>query len=90
MLEIYQAAIDRWGADSQLNQATEELAELIVTINKFRRSPGLRTREDIMGEIVDVTIMLEQMKVLFGIGHGESDLIMYAKLKRLQERLCAN
>jgi NTP pyrophosphatase (non-canonical NTP hydrolase) len=88
MLDIYQLAIEKFGADSQLNQATEELAELVVAINKFRRSPGLKTREDIIEEIVDVTIMLEQLKVLFGIRDEELDIVLHQKLTRLKERLC--
>lgn len=36
--KLYKQAVEKWGEDSQLNQMVEEMAELIVAINKFKRA----------------------------------------------------
>jgi NTP pyrophosphatase (non-canonical NTP hydrolase) len=56
---IYKEILDKFGIESQLNQATEELAELIVAINKYRRYQHL---DQVIEEMIDVEIMLEQLK----------------------------
>ena len=58
--DIPKAAIEFYGADHQLNKTTEELAELIQAINKWRESPE-NERFNLIQEIADVEIMLLQL-----------------------------
>jgi NTP pyrophosphatase (non-canonical NTP hydrolase) len=39
-IKLYVEAIKQWGIDSQLDMLTEEAAELIAAVNKYRRSNG--------------------------------------------------
>lgn len=71
-------AIEKYGKQAQTIQAMQELAELIVALTK-----GDVT--NIAEEIVDVEIMLEQIKYMYDI--GELDLVREAKLKRLDYRM---
>lgn len=55
-------AINKWGVESQLDMAVEECAELIKAIQKHRRGG---TEIDIIEEVVDVGLMLKQLKLIF-------------------------
>ena len=85
---------DHYGYEPQSRQLIEEMAELTVAINKdWRKNFGaidwsaLERRDDIVEEIADVTIMLEQIKYLLGVGDGESSKIIEQKLGRQIERI---
>lgn len=78
---IYKRTIETWGADSQLGMMQEECAELISSINKWRR--GKITPYKIIEECVDVEIMLAQMKVIF----SENELWNKLKLRKLERLL---
>ena len=85
--QILDGCIEKWGADAQINQAVEELAELIVALNHERRRRHGAT-EKCEEEIADVSLMLDQLKRIFSsdrIREHESK-----KLKRLEYRLKAN
>jgi NTP pyrophosphatase (non-canonical NTP hydrolase) len=82
--ELYQSAINRWGIDSQLTVAIEELSELTKEICKQRRGIGGIT--SLAEELADVEIMCEQLRYIFGID-SEVDTWKESKLKRLAERL---
>ena len=80
---IYKKAVLLYGAGSQLTQATEECAELIVAIRHF-----LRCRCDIVAlaeEVADVEIMMAQIREI--VGGVIVDEIKKRKLIRLKERL---
>lgn len=82
-MTIYEQAIAKWGIDSQLGMLVEECAEVIQAVNRRYRK-RINTRE-LIAEMVDVEIMLEQMRSFFP---GETwDEIKAHKLQRLQERL---
>ena len=61
---VYMAALEKYGVHNQINQLCEECAELIVAVNHARR--GRVGREEVISELVDVSIMLEQMKLVYG------------------------
>ncbi len=89
--ELYKKAIEIYSAEAQINQGIEEMAELIQAVNKFRRNPGYYPRwRDIVEEIVDVEIMLEQYKIIYGISDDIASQFKSYKLKRLAERLGDN
>lgn len=67
---------DKYGMFAQIGQTTEECAELIKALNKYKRvfNVGQTTNvseaeavDNVCEEIADVSIMLEQMIYLFGI-----------------------
>jgi len=81
----YRQILEHWGLDKQINQVSEECAELIIALNKYRRAPGdkkpdLRT---VAEEIADVQIMLEQMKEAFKC----KELVLYIMDEKLERTL---
>lgn len=83
---ILEKAVKTFGKDAQIGQTTEELAELIVRLNKYKRSdysPEERIR--IIEEIADVQIMIEQLIIILGKGTTEIEIgsIKGEKLRRL-------
>jgi len=63
----YEALIAKFGKEHQIDQAVEELAELIVAIKHHRKNPNPTTRRALVMEIVDVDIMIEQLKMIYEI-----------------------
>jgi NTP pyrophosphatase (non-canonical NTP hydrolase) len=87
-MNTYRQILEHWGLDKQINQVSEECAELVIALNKWRRSPDdkkpdLRT---IAEEIADVQIMLEQMKEAFQCDFLVETLIEQ-KLERTLKRM---
>lgn len=63
-----QKALDKWGFNAQAGQTVEECAELIVALQKHtNRTPSKETIENIIDEIVDVQMMLSQMRLAFNV-----------------------
>lgn len=88
MNEICKMAVDTYGKEAQINQAFEEMGELIVAINHWRR--GKATKADVFSEIADVIIMCNQLCYIVdetdeGV-HICCDIIDQ-KLKRQEKRL---
>ena len=82
--QIYQAACEKYGIDSQIVIAIEEMSELTKEICKISR--GQWSIESLAEEIADVTIMMEQLHVIYDINDLTCDY-MDAKIRRLQIRL---
>lgn len=59
MFRTAKKAVDTFGKENQLNMATEELAELIVAINHWRR--GRAGKDEVIEEIADCYIMLREL-----------------------------
>ena len=85
---------DHYGYEPQSRQLIEEMAELTVEINKLWRKHNKYLDcmteidyEHVSEEMVDVLIMIWQMKYLLGIGEGELSHIMEQKLNRQIERI---
>lgn len=101
---LYNDAIDAWGWQAQVNMANEELAECIVALQKlFYRDWSLKRLKELAGEIADVTIMLEEVKLIIanaekqnGLFEGQekgfeetiAEQIQY-KLERTRQRITA-
>jgi NTP pyrophosphatase (non-canonical NTP hydrolase) len=64
--EIYRLALDKYGVEIQLNQLQEECAELIVAVNKHRRTP-FDDLKGITDECADVLIMIDQIMAIYNI-----------------------
>ena len=61
-IDIYKNAVKLWGKRFQSDMMIEEMSELTKIILKDRR--GKATADDIISEMVDVQIMLNQMRVI--------------------------
>lgn len=79
--KLYKKAIDTWGIEAQRNMAFEELGELNTALARDRR--GRVTKEEIITELADVTIMCEQLA--FFLGYEDYEKEMDNKLKRLRD-----
>ena len=67
-IKLMQTALDKWGLNAQAGQTVEECAELIVALQKHtNRTPTLETIEGIVNEIVDVEMMLAQLRLAFNV-----------------------
>ena len=82
-IDILQKALDRWGKELQVNLAIEEMGELIVALNHFRR--GRVGIEAVCEEIADVAIAMEQLTMI--CGPDKVDRFYSEKLARLKVRL---
>ena len=81
---IYRKAIETFGELNQKVIATEEMAELIKELSKnFRGQPN---RDAIAEEIADVSIMLEQLCMIYDIKNAV-EVWKRRKLARLEKRL---
>jgi len=81
---IFIAAIGKWGVEAQIDQAIEEAAELIVALRHMARDRPT----DIFGEIADISIMVDQLKIIFG--EEASRKARDKKILRLQKRVVNN
>ena len=79
-------AIEKYG-ERQLDQAQEELAELIVAISKHKRNANKLTIANVIEEIADVRIMLKQVMMLLNIEEFQIKNEELYKLNRLKKRL---
>ena len=81
---VYEKALLHYGEENQLVVALEELSEVQKEICKTMR--GDSNLDHLAEEIADATIMLEQVRLIFGL----NDLVcekMDEKVKRLDDRL---
>jgi len=87
--EIYKEAINHWGKELQIGMLMEEVGELFVAVNKFRRG-RLSNKNRIAEEIADVMIMLEEISFMFEIDEDCIAKWKVSKLKRLEIMLKAS
>ena len=94
---IYKRALGTYGDESQMDMAIEECSELIKAICKLRRTAFLKqspdyaaileTRcDDIRDELVDVQIMIDQLKIIF-TEERDFEYVKEIKILRLDARL---
>lgn len=82
-VEVCRRAVNMWGRQSQLVICMEEMAELTKELSKNLR--GQDNELGIAEEVADVEIMLEQIKLLYGI-HNEVESVRAEKILRLSKR----
>ena len=83
-LKTYTNALVTYGEQAQMVVALEELSECQKDICKFLR--GFGNAGDLAEEIADATIMLEQMRYIFGLNELVCEK-MDQKIMRLDARL---
>jgi len=79
-MNIFEKAVNKYGAENQVRKAVEELTELSVAL--LHSLDGRGDTENIREEMADVEIMLEQLHVIFG--YGDYRII---KERKLMERM---
>ena len=73
-----------FGKDKQQVVAIEEMAELTQQLSKFIIDHPKRSREHVVEEYTDVLIMLNQIKIIYGITDSEVEEIKTFKFERLK------
>lgn len=86
-LRIYHEAIDHYGMENQLEMVQEECSELIQAISKYKRLKSIKTINNIVDELVDVHIMVNQLRVMLSIPLYDLNNQIDYKLNRLQQRI---
>ena len=81
-MNIYEEAIQTFGREKQLDMVVEECAELIQAIQKYKRDHN--KTENLIEEMVDVEIMLNQLKYIF---HEEYKNLSFNLINKKLERL---
>ncbi len=84
--KILSLAVSTFGKEKQINKAIEEACELGGVLAKRACDFNPSTNEQIIDEIVDMQIMLEQLKMIFDDGEL-FDRFFQKKLFRLNVRL---
>ena len=82
--KVYEKAIRRWGVEAQILMVIEEMSELTKELCKGFR--GKLDRDAIADEAADVTIMLEQLRIIFDNNAAVCEH-MDRKLLRMADRL---
>lgn len=83
--ELFCAMIEKFGVETQIGMLTEECGELLVAISKHRRK--LAGSNSVVEELVDLTIMLEQMKCIYDPNGTEFPPIYEYKINRIKNLL---
>lgn len=89
--KILEDAINTWGAKAQIVKAMEEMAELIQALSRrllcmYLNAPGGNAAlENVREEMADVSIMLNQLELIFGDTTEEE----IRKLLRLEAKIAA-
>jgi len=81
--QLFEQVLTKWGIINQVFMVMEECGELLNVLAKAKR--GRASKEEIITELADVSIMVEQMAFFY----GEKDFLIEKerKLQRLKERL---
>lgn len=79
-------AVRVYSPDSQHFQATEEMGELLLALNKCRRNRNIVTELNVIEESADVVIMAVQMALLHG-SEGAFLEMLTAKMDKMSKRL---
>lgn len=91
--KLYKECFVFWGERSQLRQAQEECAELILAISHFVRHLDRKGKEwnhdgsvdNLIEETADVLNMAEQVRYI--VGPKAVDKVREEKLKKVKEKL---
>lgn len=90
--QVYDKAEELWGLIAQYDQAIEEMGELIVAINKYKRKclygeykDNPKIIDDLTEEIADVRMCLEQLS--YYVGEDKVDAMLDKKMGKLQEEI---
>lgn len=82
--ELFQQAINHFGDSSQMLKTVEEMDKLTQAILKFHLAPiwgkqNIHIHRNLLEEMVDVEIMLSQLKLIFG---SDTEKEIYEEFKK--------
>ena len=80
--ELYDSAVQQWGIPAQEGMFIEEIGEVLTALNKVKRVRNGIDHRGFVAELVDLEIMLEQMKLI----HSDKiswNLIKDRKIRKL-------
>lgn len=80
-MTIYEKAVSHYGAENQVRKSVEELTELSIALQHSLDGRG--NLDNIREEMADVSIMLEQLEIIF----GKYEKVKCSKIMRLAERI---
>lgn len=78
---IYQQIINKYGKEHQILKAVEELTELSLALQHY--FDGKTATDAVVNELVDVEIMLIQLKIIFEVSEETITKIKRQKLEKL-------
>lgn len=81
------AMVNYYGANDRLRLLMEESGELVQAANKILRYPGSdKVRTNLLEEMVDVSIMVQQIRTLLNYSDFEWNRMMQRKVNRCKKR----
>ena len=90
-IEILHKNIEQHGHATEMFIAAEEAAELIQAISKVRRYGYIGEYADnLIEEIADVSIILQELKMMFDITDADFEKKIDFKIQRINDRLNGN
>ena len=91
-LKIYDEGTKKWGLVAQYDQCIEEMAELIVAINKYKRKTIYgeyknkpEIEENLIEELADVSMCIEEMRYFFN--EEKVNRVMDIKLAKFKNQI---
>lgn len=83
---IINQLINKYGKEKQIGQVIEEMAELIVELNK-NINRNKENRQEILEEYTDVSFMLKQLVLIYGFTNDEIQSCMENKMSKAARNL---
>lgn len=91
-IKVYDEATNLWGLVAQYDQCIEEMAELTVAINKYKRkvlygeyANSQKIIDNLVEEIADVKMCIEQMCHFFK--EYDIDAVLDKKMEKFQAQI---
>lgn len=89
--QVIEDMLNKYGEDSQIDVAIEEMSELIKELVKYKRakiyeSENNPRRQFVLEEMGDVFFMMEYLKHIFNISQEEINRIILEKSERTEKR----
>jgi NTP pyrophosphatase (non-canonical NTP hydrolase) len=85
--EQIKAMVNHYGTNDRVRLLMEECGELVQAGNKILRYPDSnKTRDNLLEEMVDVSIMIEQVRTLFNYSDLEWNRMEQYKVNRCKKR----
>jgi NTP pyrophosphatase (non-canonical NTP hydrolase) len=85
--EQIKAMVNYYGTNDRARLLMEECGELVQAVNKILRYPdNHEARVNLLEEMVDVSIMIEQIRTIFNYDDLEWNHMMQYKVNRVKKR----
>ena len=83
--ELFKSIVKKFGIEAQIAIFTEEVGELLVAISRHRRHRG--NEDEVVEELVDLSIMIGQMRTIYDPDNIKFHEIYKSKIDRLNKLL---